>query len=122
MPGLVGHSVITVSLEAETESLFRLQSQLKTSPCKTKSKNTGLGLTGTALAYPAQDLVSSSEVEPWYGQVGVGATLDGQDEGKVATRPPLSAAGTDGLISREAASEEWKNMLAGLRAQVGALR
>lgn len=52
----------------------------------------------------------------------MGATLDGQDEGKVAARPPLSAAGTDGLISREAASEEWKNMLAGLRAQAGALR
>lgn len=50
MPGLVGHSVITVSLEAETESLSKLQSQFKTSPCKTKSKNTGPGLTGTALA------------------------------------------------------------------------
>lgn len=54
--------------------------------------------------------------------MGVRTTLDRQDGGKAAMRPPLSAAVTDDLISKEAASEESKNALAGLRAQAGALR
>lgn len=45
LPGLVGHPVITAALEAETESLPRVQSQFKTSLCTTKSNNTRLGLT-----------------------------------------------------------------------------
>lgn len=50
LPDLVGHPVITAALEAERESLPKLQRQFKTSLYKTKSKNSGLGLTDTELA------------------------------------------------------------------------